>query len=73
MALPTQDMLIHGMGVTLNTVDITQFISLLDFFFIPEPGERLFKSDVIHFSPEPYDDGGCAALAAYRYGRCPFA
>ena len=73
MATPTQDMLIHGIGVSLNSLDVTRFINLWDFFFVPEPGERLGECPVIRFDPEPYDDGGGAALAAYRYGRCPFA
>ena len=72
MPIPTQDMLIYGIGVTFNSLDVTRFISLRDFFFHPEPGERSTWSDTIRFPPEPYDDGGGAALAAYRYGRCPF-
>lgn len=39
----------------------------------PEPGERSVWRENIWFGYGEGDDGGGAALAAFRYGRCPFA
>ena len=79
MAIPTtdtldrilQDALTHGIGV-MRFADQMYHVTRDKFFWLPEPGERDPSPGVIFFPTEPYDDGGGAALAGYRYGRCPF-
>lgn len=36
----------------------------------PMAGERFAWYDRIWLDPEPFDDGGGAALAAYKFGHC---
>lgn len=76
MALPSaamlNDMFTHGVGVQMLTGTVPHYISLSDFWKLPERGERNPWPDRFFIPHEPYDDGGGAALAAYQYGQCPF-
>ena len=77
MAQATEEALLkmfqHGTGVISITGTMTRYIPLSEFWDMPEPGERNPWPDRVYFPWEPYDDGGGAAIAAFRYGRCPFA
>lgn len=77
MAIPNigalEDMFKHGIGVQMLTANMMSHVELSEFFFWPEPGERNPWPDRAYFPWEPYDDGGGAAVAFYRYGACPFS
>ena len=77
MALATEkallDMFKHGTGVASINGTMTHYIQLHEFWHMPEPGERNPWTDRVYFPWEPYDDGGGAAIAAFRYELCPFA
>ncbi len=67
------DAMTLGIGIEKYSAEIIKHVSPFDFFRLPEPGERNPWEGIFHISKEPYDDGGGAAIAAYQYGRCPFA
>lgn len=62
-----------GVGLVVNRNGQLTHMEVPEFWYNTEPGERLIWWQVVPFPPEPYDDGGGAALAAYQYGNCPFA
>lgn len=79
MALITKEMWddLYRYGFTItNTQEIfTEQIPLSRFLFLPEPGERSISISIginryFTFQKEPYDDGGGACLAFFRYGLC---
>jgi len=74
MATPEMlDLSLFGTSVSRITDEVVTHIPLTDFFHLPEPGERSMRFHAVWLPREPYDDGGGPALAAYRYGLCPFA
>lgn len=77
MAIPSavmlREMVTHGTGVQMVTGELVFHVPLADFFHVPERGERNPWPDRVYFPWEPYDDGGGATIAAYQFGRCPFA
>ena len=71
MAVPTDEVIYQSIPSPESWVE-KMFLSPRFDYFRPEPGERSIGFDTIWLGYGEGDDGGGAALAAYRYGLCPF-